>query len=229
MNVPVPGRLNRYVTVFLRWLLIILIVFVLTVFIGEFITDNLLPKVYTATAEIEITPRVRGPMLMPLPPPTTKDENEIELMESPDFLLPVINDLGLDMTWARQTSNSREDPLSSADALAYMHKILRIDLVRGTNIINITASSDVPQEAADIANAVADRYKLRREVETDNPLQEGSVRIISRAEVPEVPTKPNRAFNFIVTIVAAAFLSVMTASFVEIILLFSRAGERPNN
>ncbi len=55
------------------------------------------------------------------------------------------------------------------------------------------------------------------------------LRIVSRAEAPAEPTRPNRGFDFIVTLVVAAFLSVMMASFVEIVFLFLRAGERLGN
>ena len=63
----------------------------------------------------------------------------------------------------------------------------------------------------------------------DRQLQESPVRIISRAEVPTILAKPNTARCLIVTIVGACFLSVMAASFVEIILLFLRASERTDN
>jgi uncharacterized protein involved in exopolysaccharide biosynthesis len=176
-----------------------------------------------------------------------------------------------------------------------MNKILKLDFSRGSNIINITVSSDVPEETAAIANAIADKYKTLRDVEedqrnkrgqdalrdqiaqqqkvvddakaalgkisdhqspgyqaaklelgrqqslldamnvrlqqiiTDDPLIQSPVRIVSRAEVPTVPTKPDRHFAFLVMIVVGGVLSVMAASFVEIILLFLRAGERPGN
>jgi capsular polysaccharide biosynthesis protein len=63
----------------------------------------------------------------------------------------------------------------------------------------------------------------------DNRLEEGPVRIISRAEPPAYWSQPNRSLNLIVTILIAGVLSVMVASFVEMILLFSRASEGPHN
>jgi uncharacterized protein involved in exopolysaccharide biosynthesis len=240
MTVPTASRFKRYFTVILRWLLITSVVFVLTVLTGVYITDNILPKVYTATAQIQVRPRSAinpgqetGPQIFD----RTNFQAEFEIMESPDFLLPVINELGLDKTWTQRVFKSKEDELSDQDALAYMNKILKFNYVRGTNVITITASSDVPKEAADIANAIADRYKTMRDLEedqrnsrdADRQLQQSPVRIISRAEVPTILAKPNTAHCFIVTIVGAGFLSVMAASFVEIILLFLRASERTDN
>jgi uncharacterized protein involved in exopolysaccharide biosynthesis len=322
MSIPTTSRFNRYLTVILRWLLITFVVFVLTVLGGGYITNNWLQKVYTATARIQIRPM--GVIGLPRPDPNFHPaafQAEFEFMQSPDFLLPVIYDLGLDKAWAKRVDQSGVDALSSPDALlpqdalAYMHKILKLDFVRGTNIINITASSDVPKEAAAIANAIADRYKTMRDVEedqrtsrgedslrdqiarqqkivderkaavekmrqelgrshhiiarpgdpndqtktdlqpfrdaqreleqqqdlldalnvglkqadTNRQLRESPVRIISRAEAPTVPTKPNKSFAYIVTVLVAGFLSVMTASFVEVVFLFLRAAEKPDN
>jgi uncharacterized protein involved in exopolysaccharide biosynthesis len=211
-------------------------------------------------------------------------------MQSPDFLLPIITDLALDKAWAKKISTADSDELPDVDALTHMSKILKLAVKPGTNIINITVSSDVPQEAADIANAIADRYKTLRDVEEDQrnnrgadalhdqiaqqqqvvdeakatleklpqdqaakrdleqqqtildalnvrlkqviidaQLVESPVRIISRAEPPTAPSKPNKSFDFMVTIVAATFLSIFAASFTEVILMLARASERTDN
>jgi len=296
MSVPSPSRFKRYLTVILRWLLITAVVFVLTLLAGKYVTDNFLPKVYTATAQIEVRPGVDNGF------DAASFQAEFEIMESPEFLLPIIYDLGLDKAWAKRVDQSdldalpSEDALLPEDALAYMKKSLKIRLVPGTNIIKITASSDVPKEAADIANAIADRYKTMRDVEedenehrqdkdslrdqiaqqqkvldekkaalekmvdhespayreaqrelekqqslldaltvqiqqniSDSLILNSPVRIISRAEPPTEPSKSNKRCAFIVTIVVAGFLSLAAASFVEIILLFSRASERTDN
>ena len=297
MSSPPPSRLQRYLTVILRWLLITFVVFVLTILTGNYITDNLLPKVYTATAQIQVLPHSHAGSFDQI-----SFQKELETMQSPEFLLPVIYDLGLDKAWAKRIDKSGldalppQDALLPQDALAYMNKTLKLDVVRGTNIINITVSSDVPIEAARIANAIADRYKtlldaeefenehqhdndsLRDQIarqqkvvdekktalgkmqkdqsptyhdaqrdldqqqsildalnvrlkqnEADRQLEESPVRIISRAEIPTIPSKPDKTVAFIVTALVAGFLSVAAASFVEIIFLFSRASERTDN
>ena len=307
MSVPDPSRLLRYLVVILRWLLIAIVVFVLTFRAGKYITENWLAKVYTATAQIQILPRGPGGIgpIVPLKNDGGFDPivflAEFEIMESPELLLPVIYDLGLDKAWAKRVDKSGldalppQDALLPQDALAYMHKILKLDFARGTNIINITVSSEVPKECADIANAIADRYKTMRDVEeeqrtnrgidslrdqiaqqqkvvdekkaalgkqrqdqsptyhdaqreleqqqalldaltvrlkqdiADSYLRESPVRIISRAEAPEYPSKPNKNFAYFVTIVVAGFLSLAVASFVEMVFLFSRASERTDN
>jgi len=234
MTVPEPLRLKRYGTVFARWLLIAVLVFVLAIFSGLYITENLLHKVYTATAQIQIRPRGEtGTAPLAPGPNSPRLQAEFDTMRSPGLLMPIITDLQLDQIWASRMDKSSSNALTPEDAVAYLNKRLRLDCARGTNIINITVSSAVPKEAAEIANAIADRYKTLRDaqenqlkqVEADRHLQQSPVRILSRAETPRGPSKPDKNFAFLVTVVVAAFLSAVVASFVEVILLFLRAGE----
>jgi uncharacterized protein involved in exopolysaccharide biosynthesis len=232
MRAPTTSRIKRYFTVILRWLSITVVVFVLTILTGSYITDNFLPKVYTATAQIQIRPR--GMTAVPAPNQGSFSDplqGVLETMGSPDVLLPIINDLELDQAWAKRVFKLKEDRLSDKEALAYMNKILRLDYKRGTSIVEITAASDVPREAADIANAIADRYKTMRDPQQNDARRESDespVRIISRAEPPTEPSRPNKTLSFVVMILVAGLLSVVAASFVEMMLLFSRASESPN-
>jgi uncharacterized protein involved in exopolysaccharide biosynthesis len=247
--------------------------------------------VFTAKAEMLLQPKSGIPLLKPTSPTPTPFQPEFEAIESSDFLLPLIHDLGLDKAWDARIFQSKDDQLIDSESLDYMHKVLKLEVKPGTDRVEITASSDLPQEAADIANAVADRYKTLRELEDfernnqgndalkaqidrqqkvvddkkaalekmpqdqssaylaakrdldqqqslldalnvhlkqDNSnfaLEESPVRIICRAKPPEYPTKPNRTVCLVVTTVIAGLLSVMAASFVELISLFLRAGE----
>jgi uncharacterized protein involved in exopolysaccharide biosynthesis len=217
-------RVTRYLSVVLRWFLVLGGAFALTVLAGLSLID-VLPKVYKGTAMIQlppgdlVTPTAPGSMLEPEP---FQPEFENTMM-SPEFLLAVVKDLGLDKEWAKRLYKSDQDQLPDVDALTHMEKLLKIDVKRGTHVVQITAESDVPQEAADIANAVAQRYKVTR---VDTGTGASPVRIIERAETPTEPARPNRSIDFIVTLVVAALVSVTAASFVEIVFLFMRAGER---
>jgi len=174
---PLPGQTrpnradvpaNRSLVPVLRWLGVAFTVFVLTVLCGAFITYKILPKAYVATAQIQVRPQGSDLSFDP-----TVFLSEFEIIQSPNVLLPIIKDLGLDKEWARRVFKSKENQLSDQDALAYMGKILKLDFKRGTNIIDITVASDVPKESADIANAVADRYKTLRDVEEDQRTNRG--------------------------------------------------------
>jgi len=166
IRAPNPPR-SSFIPV-LRWFLVAFAVFLLTVLSGAFLTYQVLPKIYTASAEIQLHPRgaVRTPDAS-----TGFDQAafqaEFEIMQSPDVLLPIIKDLNLDKIWAKRFHKSPPDTLPPLDAVGYLNSILHLDLKRGTNIIAITASSEVPREAADIANAVADHYKTLRNVQEE--------------------------------------------------------------
>jgi uncharacterized protein involved in exopolysaccharide biosynthesis len=124
-------------------------------------------RMYSATAKLQFIPPISDVQgLMLGGEPTFEDliAAEIKFMQSPDILTPSIQRLKLDQIWAKRFK-SDHDPLSPQNALDHLRKILRIKLVSQTNIINVTAYSEVPQEAADIANGVVDNYKAMRDQE----------------------------------------------------------------
>src|SRR5271170_7767859 len=166
-------HLHEYFKIIRNRLWVIFTIFTLTVLSGYYVTNEVLPKVYTATAQIQIRPR--GVVDVPSLDSTKTDggfdpiafQAEFEIMQSSDVLLPIITDLGLDKIWAKRVYKSGLEALPPQDALGYMNKILHLDYVRNTNIINITVSSEVAKECADVANAIADRYKTMRDVEEE--------------------------------------------------------------
>jgi uncharacterized protein involved in exopolysaccharide biosynthesis len=288
---------------FHRWCAITFVVFAITLYTGKYVTENFIPKGYTATAEVQFKLTV-----FDVPGQTIKaienltPQSEIAVMESPDVLLPVIQDLGLDKTWAKSVSKDR---LNETEALNKIAQKLRIDAIAGTNILKINVTSGDPMEAAQIANAIADRYKAKRDSEEDQRVTRGmdslrqyiamqqkvvedqktvvekmrqvlsskhiitstavdpafsdftksehkladqqslldalnvrlkqdiedvklmrsSVRIISRAEVPEYPSSPDKLLCFGITVLIAVLVSLVIGCFVEMILLFIRASE----
>ena len=164
---------HEYFKIIRNRLWVIFTIFSLTVLSGYYVTNYVLPKVYTASAEIQINPArmVDVPGLTSAHTDGTIDSNtfqsEFEIMQSPDVLKPIISDLGLDKIWAKRVYKSTLEQLPMQDALGYMNRILHLDFKRGTNIIEITVASEVPKECADVANAVADRYKAKRDIDED--------------------------------------------------------------
>jgi uncharacterized protein involved in exopolysaccharide biosynthesis len=226
VTVPTPTRMIRFVFVSLRWLFVTAAVFALVVLGGLCLINQVLPKVYIASVSLQLPP---GSNLQPV---ALQSELENTMM-SPDFLLSVVRDLDLEKEWAKRIYKLDGDQLPDVDALTHIEKLVKIDFSPGTNVVKITAASDISQESADIANAMADRYKTLRDLEAERSLVVGlppiPVRIFSHAEPPKEPIKPDKSFDFIVTLIVAGFLSVMTASFVEIVFLFLRAGDRVGN
>jgi len=230
MKVPTTSRAQRYLLVLARWFCITFAVFAIILWTGKYITENVLTKTYEATSQIQVgADRITElPELNPAAPPSPRIQAEFAIMESPDILLPVIHDLGLDQAWAKRVPHSGEEKLSDGDALAYLSKILKLDYTRGTNIIDITVSGDEPKEVAAIANGLVDRYKAKRDIEqppSPGDAKEGYVRILTRATVPAYPSKPNNPLYFIATVGIAALVSLVAGCFVEVILLICRAAD----
>jgi capsular exopolysaccharide synthesis family protein len=160
---------HEYFKVIRNRLWVIFTIFTLTVLSGYYVTNEVLQKTYSATSEIKILPREVTPIPTPSSGKTDAEvgsqefQNEFEVITSPDVLSPIITDLQLDKVWAKRFKSPYE-ALPMQDALGYMNGILHLDYKRGTSIITITVSSEVPKECSDIANAVANRYKTMRDV-----------------------------------------------------------------
>ena len=142
--------------------------------------DDFLRHIFRPGEQIQIRPRdivdvngIGGDGATDRPLDTMQFQAEFQIMQSSDVLLPIITDLQLDKTWAKRVFNSGLDALPPQDALAFMVGHLTLAAGKGTSIINITFSSEVAKEAADVANAVADRYKTMRDVEEDQRTNRG--------------------------------------------------------
>jgi capsular exopolysaccharide synthesis family protein len=171
---------HEYFKIIRNRLWVIFTIFILTVISGYYVTNEVLPKKYTATSQIQIRPRgvsdIHG-----VGPDSITDKGfdpvnfqaEFQIMQSPDVLMPIITDLQLDKIWAKRVFKSPSETLPEQDALMEMNRILKLDFQRGTNIVDITVTSEVAKECADVANAVADRYKTMRDVEEDQRTNRG--------------------------------------------------------
>jgi uncharacterized protein involved in exopolysaccharide biosynthesis len=156
-------RAQRYVSVIARWVIVAAFVFSLTMYIGVYITDNVLAKTYSAKASITVKPT--GTLDSTTSGPVATDfQAEFDVLESPDVLQPIITDLGLDKVWAERVLKTSE-PLSMEESLHYLEKNLHLNYKRGTNSTEIIVTSDDPKEAAQIANAIAEKYKTLRDAE----------------------------------------------------------------
>ncbi len=166
-------HLTEYFKIIRNRLWVIFTIFALTVLSGVYVTNQVLPKIYTATSQIQIRPHgvveINGVQNMRTDAQIDMMafQAEFTIMQSSNVLLPIIQDLQLDKIWAKRVYKSGLEALPPQDALAYMKRILSLDYVRGTNIININISSEVPKECSDVANALADRYKTMRDVEDE--------------------------------------------------------------
>ncbi len=163
-------NLREYFKVIRSRLWVIFTIFILTTVSGTYVIEQVLPKIYTATSKIQVFPRndpnipgFLGPQAPPFDP--IAFQSALEILQSGDVMNPVIKDLKLDEVWAKRDFKSNMASLPPSLALEYMHRKVSIDYERGTNILEISADSQDNQEASNIANAIADRYKALRDDE----------------------------------------------------------------
>jgi len=170
-----------------RWCLVAFGVFALTVLGGVYVTNQILPKSYSATVEIQTSPAGssvghldNGPVDKPFDP--TNFQYELEIIQSNEVLLPIINDLSLDQIWAQRLHPGTKEKMHPLEALAYLRKHLKVELRYKSDLTTITVTSENPQEAAAIANAIADRYTTMRQVQQDQRSSRNGVSLRDQIE-----------------------------------------------
>src|SRR5437867_10505512 len=87
-------------------------------------------------------------------------QTEFEVIQSELILGKVITDLDLNKEWGRKYGNG--DPLKTTETIALLKGRMDLRPVRNTSLIEILVYSEKPEEAARIANAVADAYQAYR-------------------------------------------------------------------
>jgi uncharacterized protein involved in exopolysaccharide biosynthesis len=228
MNDDFKIRSKRYATVVIRWGVVSALIFLAVLSGGVYVTNHLLGKVYSATAAVQIQ----------TPPGSAEaysgwafSSPQSRAIQSPEILRAVISDLGLDKAWADRVFH-RSDSLSTEEALHYLMSHLHPKFKHDSGVVEVTALSDDPKEAAQIANKVVELYKGSRAVLAqqaalapgDAPaLAPGTVKITTRADVPTQPTSPNKRICYAIAAGFAAMLGVMVASSIEVCLLIARA------
>ena len=86
-------------------------------------------------------------------------ETEVKSIQSDAVLGKVVDTLKLDQAWSKQDDGEK---LSRKDAISLLKSRLDLQMDKNTKLIEIGAKSDKPDEAAKIANAVAEAYSQYR-------------------------------------------------------------------
>ena len=152
-----PARFLRSI-IWSRWCAVFFSAFALTVMYGLYDTYEVQPRVYEGESIIEMLPDGNT---------TANAARDCEVLQTPEFLLPIITDLRLDQIWAQRAFHSQLERIPPQDAIHFLKGHLTLTRIAETNIIHIQFASEVPKEAADVANAIADRYKTVCDVAVD--------------------------------------------------------------
>jgi succinoglycan biosynthesis transport protein ExoP len=191
MNTPQEAKLHlldywRVIRIRLGLVALIFLLVVITVGITTF----LMPKEYMSFATIEVEPNM-NPLRIFTNSSTTGEVNDpkftqtqFQIITRKGVLYPVIQRLDLENRWARQGQ-----ALSLEAAYNKLHSMLQLTEVRNTNLIQISVYSPDPQEAALLANTVAQEYMEQRIAEAQTIISKGLDQL--RDEV----TQKERAVN----------------------------------
>ena len=195
-------------------------VFLLVVTTATVVTF-ILPETYRGTATINIqceSPKASG---------SNRDSNrgfsnvdpyflmtEFEVIQSHYVLGKVMENpkLNLKEKWAVKFNGGK--PLSTQEAINLLRHFIDLRPVRGTSLIYIHAYRDTPDEAAQIANAVARaycdyRYQLAADKAGPEGLADQPVEILNMANPNPIPVRPNKPLNILIGIILGTVLGLL--------------------
>lgn len=138
---------------------IILLVFLL-VMITATVTTYFMPKKYSAGASLQLEQDSRTLEFMGQTPVGISPQfvaTQYAIIQKKEILYPVIEKLKLEEAWATDGQ-----PMRREAAWYTLRNMLDVQQVRNTEMIEIVATSTSPEEAAKIANTVAEIYGEKR-------------------------------------------------------------------
>ncbi len=143
---------------------IILAVTLLVVITGTAYTFTL-PKIFAASARIEVRPDALDVDVFTRQPRMGHSpfflRTEFEIIQSRRILSEVIRDLNLQEEWGREMT-ADGSPLTMQAALRVLSGSLNVHQYRDTSLIALQVRRQDPREAARIANQVAEVYRAHR-------------------------------------------------------------------
>jgi len=202
-----PGLLTVFLVCFTSVFLLVVITTTLVAFI--------LPESFLSQARILLRPGTANAAQTPGPQsadPTLDPrfiQNQCELIQSELILGRVIEDLDLNREWGRKYTGG--DRLRTSETLALLRGRLDLRPVRNTSVIEIRAYSEKPEEAAKVANAVAEAYRdyLKRPASGESIASAPRVEMIDRAVPGFRPVRPNKPLNITLGVVMGLVLGLV--------------------
>jgi uncharacterized protein involved in exopolysaccharide biosynthesis len=175
--------LNRISTLFrsvqsFKFFTVFAAVFLLVVITATVVTF-IMPESFVGTARINVQKESTGIQGMTGQNfnPSSVDpyfiQTEFEALQSQILLARVVENpkLNLDERWAAK--NQRSEPLKTSETIVLLKQNLELRPIRNTSLIEIRYYSDKPEEAAEIANAIADAYKDYRLNRNNAKMEQG--------------------------------------------------------
>jgi capsular polysaccharide biosynthesis protein len=221
---PLTTRLMVFIPVF--------VVVFLSVFIGSVAITFILPETYASTARVKIEAFEANTA----PDALSHQVAAMKNISSAAVLERAIAQLKLNEEFGKKYYNG--EILKTSETMELLKHQLRLAPVQNTSLIAITLYSDDPEEAARIANAVAEAYRdIRQEARSPSAtspvnalaISDSSPIIIDTAVPERVPVRPNKPLNILLgAIVGAILASAAGASALALLLLVRRRKSQPS-
>ncbi|HXR03832.1 MAG TPA: polysaccharide biosynthesis tyrosine autokinase [Verrucomicrobiae bacterium] len=144
---------------------IIITVFLITAIIATAVTF-ILPESYASTARIIVESDISNISMGEerSPSQTVYDpyflQTTYELIQSQAVLSNVVSALNLNVEWGKKYYNG--ETLKTSEAVEFLKRRMHLDTIRNTKYITITVYNENKDDAAKLANAVADAYQNYR-------------------------------------------------------------------
>lgn len=148
---------------------IVILAFLLVV-LTTAVTTYFTPKQYRSTVTMEVQPnsanvKIFDPTLSEYGGDPRFAPTQFQIIQRSEILYPVIEKLNLQERWAQG-----QTPLTRQQALGKLRGMMNLQEVRNTNLIEISVLSQIPEEAAEVANAIAEVYATERIEEQEDRL-----------------------------------------------------------
>jgi len=202
------GFLSSFLTVYL------------VVFGASALVTAIMPESYLSMTRIEIQRNAAQPSSPNLAPRVSGFydpyfiQTEFEVIQSDVVLGKVIRDLDLENKWGQRYGRGQRLKPQEVLGLLKMHMDLRP--VRSSNLIEIRVFSEIPEEAAVIANKIAEDYQAYEQstfgATTASPV---SVQIVDVANPGPRPVRPNKAMNLAIGALAGLLLGTIAGNTVS--------------
>jgi serine/threonine protein kinase len=173
----------------------------------------ILPESFISTARVSINPQPGGNTTAPAAVRSYDPyfiQTQFEIIQSSSILSKVAENLNLEQEWSRRYAGGQ--PLRPGDTLALLRRCLDLRPVRNTSIIEIRVFDESPEQAARIANQIAEVYQKHcsgAEASTSGLLP---VVIIDPALPALRPVRPNKPVNLAIGALAGLLLGTATGA-----------------
>jgi capsular polysaccharide biosynthesis protein len=191
-------------------------IFVFTlVLLMTIITTSLEPKTYMSAARVEVQYKSADSGQFRTEKriyDSTLAKTESEVINSEVIMRKVIGDLNLNEVWGKAYNN--DETLKTWESLKLLNQRTLVYPVTGTTLIQISFYDENPDDAAKIANSIANAY-TSYVATNSNELQ---AQIIDSAYSDKFPVRPNTTLNYLLGTLVGIFLGLLAGAGIALLV-----------